>query len=157
MNTNSCLLRNEERLSQKAGSEAKKAAEQLEKDSETAKDTVDSWSKQVKKSVEAASTSVSNGISQAVSQVRSATTAAACRARSIAGRSWEELHNPVVLLNVLLGSGALSGLLAGYAQYDARYLKGKSDGAVLATVGGTAAILAIDALLSAKYYKKYSK
>ena len=100
---------------------------------------------------------MSNGVSQAVSQARSATAAAASKAKSIAGRSWEELQNPVVLLNVLLGSGALTGLLAGYAQYDTRYLKGKSDGAVLATVGGATAIVAIDALLSAKYYKKYSK
>ncbi|GAV49424.1 hypothetical protein ZYGR_0P00670 [Zygosaccharomyces rouxii] len=71
--------------------------------------------------------------------------------------SWEELHNPVVLLNFLLGSGALAGLIGGYAQYDTRYLKGKSDGVILATVSGASAIVAIDALLSAKYYNKYRK
>lgn len=135
----------------------KKATDQFRKDEESAKEAVGSWIEQIKKSIETASTSVSNGISQAVSHARGATTTAAAKTKAVAGKSWGELQNPVVLLNVLLGSGALSGLIAGYAQYDTRYLKGKSDGAVLATVGGAAAIVAIDALLSAKYYKKYRK
>lgn len=89
-------------------------------------------------------------VSAAGSTVASSTTRAGSRALV-------ELQNPVVVANVALGAGLAASLLRGYAKYHARYLKGKSDGAIIATVAGAGAFLALDVVLCSKYYSKFDK
>lgn len=78
-------------------------------------------------------------------------------AKILALKAGEELQNPVILVNVLLGSGVVTALLAGYAKYDVRYLRDKSDSVILTTVGSVTALLALDTVLSVKYYPKFDK
>lgn len=79
------------------------------------------------------------------------------RAQTLAVKLYRELQNPVVLVNVILGSSVVVTLLQSYAKYEHRFLQGKSDGQILATAGAAAAILTLDGFLSQKYYKKFDK
>lgn len=81
----------------------------------------------------------------------------ASSARILACKTGRQLQNPVILVNVLLGSSFVTALLTGYAKYDARYLRDKSDAVILTTVGSITAILALDTVLSVKYYPKFDK
>lgn len=77
--------------------------------------------------------------------------------RALACKVYRELQNPVVLVNVILGSSVVVTLLQGYAKYEQRFLQGKSDGKILATAGTAVALLTLDGVLSTKYYKKFDK
>ncbi|AMD19806.1 HCL345Wp [Eremothecium sinecaudum] len=77
--------------------------------------------------------------------------------KNVASRAYVEMQNPVVALNTLLGGGALLYTLYGYAEHQSRYLRGKSDRAILATVGTLTAFLVADGVLSYKYYKQLDK
>ncbi|AQZ12835.1 OM14 (YBR230C) [Zygosaccharomyces parabailii] len=151
------MSEHQEKFTHRADAEVRKAAEHLKKEEGVPKEKVDTWATQVSRGVHKAASTVTAGINGAVQGARSITAAVAAKTHSLASQSWQQVHNPVVLFNVLLGTGAVSSLLCGYAHYDTRYLKGKSDGAVLAIVGGATALVAADAVLSAKYYKKYRK
>ncbi|AAS50543.1 AAR176Cp [Eremothecium gossypii ATCC 10895] len=78
-------------------------------------------------------------------------------ARDVASKVFVELQNPVVAVNAVLGGGALMAWLHGYAEHQSRYLQGKTDRAILATVGGVAALVAADGLLSYKYYRQFDR
>lgn len=75
----------------------------------------------------------------------------------VASRVYTEAQNPVVFLNALLAGGAVFGSLYGYAEHRARYLKGKSDRTILATVGLITATILADGFLSYNYYKKLDR
>lgn len=108
---------------------------------------------QVRRFAYFASSKIANGVNYAYEVAQSA----AARAQSAAYRAATEVQNPVIMVNLLLGSGLVTAVLTGYAKYDKRYLKDKSDGVILSVVGGATALLALDAVLSAKYYKKFDK
>ncbi|CAI7155255.1 BTE_collapsed_G0004220.mRNA.1.CDS.1 [Saccharomyces cerevisiae] len=54
-----------------------------------------------------------------------------------------ELQNPVVLVNLLLHSSVVCYLCNGYANHNARFLKGKPNYTVLATTAGALGLLTI--------------
>ncbi|QLL34977.1 hypothetical protein HG536_0H03530 [Torulaspora globosa] len=135
-----------EKHAERAGEELKKAAEEVKKDEPYYREKAHQCSSYIwTKFYEAANYVYGTG--QSSMQY----------ARSAACRAMTELKNPVILLNVLAGSGVIGALLTGYAKYDARYLKNKSDGDILCLVGSATALLAIDTVLSVKYYSKYDK
>lgn len=93
--------------------------------------------------------------------VKACVTKQACCAvastKALVCKVYRELQNPVVLVNVILGSTVVVTLLQGYAKYEQRFLQGKSDGRILATAGAAVTLLTLDSILSAKYYKKFDK
>ena len=68
-----------------------------------------------------------------------------------------ELQNPVVLLNVILGSGVITGLLNGYIKYEKRFLKGKTNNEILGCAGAAVALLTLDGFVSKRYYSKFDQ
>ncbi|CAL9736875.1 hypothetical protein MOSE0_K09692 [Monosporozyma servazzii] len=64
------------------------------------------------------------------------------------------LKNPVVLINSLIGAGALSTLLVGYIKYEKRFLKGQSNAFIWSSILGVTTFLTLDCYISEKYYKK---
>lgn len=135
-----------EKHAEKAGDELKKAAEELKKDEPY-----------YRKKAERCSAYVWTKVMDAGNYVYETAQLSVAYARSASSKAVRELQNPVVLLNVLAGTGLVGSLLTGYAKYDVRYLKDKSDGAILCVVGGATGLLALDAVLSAKYYSKFDK
>lgn len=81
----------------------------------------------------------------------------AVKTRDTGNKLYLELQNPLVAVNAVLGAGGLCALLHGYAEHHTRYLKGKSDSVILATVSGAAALLVLDGVLVNKYYSKFDK
>lgn len=146
-----------EKHAEKAGEEAKKAVDELKKDDKVYKKKLQEGEnyvvERVREFASFASTQVANTMNYACGVAHST----AARAQSLACRAASEVQNPVILVNLLLGSGVVAALLTGYAKYDTRYLKDKSDGAILCVVGSATALLALDTVLSAKYYSKFDK
>lgn len=68
-----------------------------------------------------------------------------------------ELQNPVILVNLLLHSSVVCYLCNGYANHNARFLKGKPNSTVLATTAGALGLLTLDGIISKKYYSRYDK
>lgn len=146
-----------EKHAEKAADEAKKAAEELKKDDESYKKELHKFEHVVVGKVRELGAFFSAAITNTANYVRQATSSTLTTSRSLSCKAITEVQNPVILLNVLLGSGFVTALLTGYAKYDARYLKYKSDGIVLTTVGAATALLALDTILSVKYYPKFDK
>lgn len=135
-----------EKHAERAGDELKKAADELKKDEPYYRAKAQQYAEYVKTKLYEAANYAYGTAQSSLDYARSATY-----------RALTELQNPVILLNVLAGTGLIGSLLTGYAKYDARYLRNKSDGDILRVVGGATALLAIDTLLSIKYYPKYDK
>lgn len=146
-----------EKHAEKAGNEMKKAAEELKKDDESYKKEYRKVEHVVVEKVKEVTAFLSATITNTANYVRQATSSTLAASQSLSCKALTELQNPVILLNVLLGSSIVTALLTGYAKYDARYLKYKSDGTVLTTVGAATALLALDTILSVKYYPKFDK
>lgn len=70
---------------------------------------------------------------------------------------WEQLKNPVVAINVLLGAGSITSVLLGYIKYEKRFLADKSDMFIVGSLVGLTGLLTADCFLSRKYYKKFDK
>ncbi|KAL3236171.1 Om14p RNJ42_02063 [Nakaseomyces bracarensis] len=98
---------------------------------------------------------------QALGNLKACVTEKACclvsSTKALACRVYRELQNPVVLVNVILGSSVLVTLLQSYAKYEHRFLQGKSDGKILACAGTAVALLTLDGFVSSKYYKQFDK
>ncbi|AET38569.1 Om14p Ecym_3057 [Eremothecium cymbalariae DBVPG len=137
-------------LIDKASEESKKLAKGAKKGLEKGENELTKWWGQLKDWVEGATSSVVNLTTDAASKTVEAT-------KATVSRVMVELHNPVVAVNALLGTGALLAWLHGYAEHQRRYLKGKSDKAILATVGGITALVVADGFVSYKYYKQFDK
>lgn len=146
-----------EKHAEKAGDEAKKAFEELKKDDKVYKKKLQEGENVVVEHVRQFAAYASATVTNTVNYAYGAAQSAAAHAQTLAHRAAAEVQNPVILINLLLGSGAVAALLTGYAKYDTRYLKDKSDGTVLLVVGGATALLALDTVLSAKYYPRYDK
>lgn len=147
-----------EKHAEKAGDEVKKAADELKKiDEKTYKKKLQKCENTVVEKLKEFTNYVSARLASTGTYIRKSTYSTLAASQSLACKASTEIQNPVILLNLLLGSGIVTALLTGYAKYDARYLKDKSDGAILCTVGTATALLALDTVLSVKYYPKFDK